>query len=367
MKLNKLQSVDSTMNKYLSLMIAKGRSRPAVAGDAMATASFRAPNGVRFIPGENVLLLAVNLPKMSAAHRSKAAAFAVEDLIAQPLDEVHVALGPELATNRWLVGVVARTALPANAPAKARARLRLLPDTLALPVPATGHWTVWRQGVRVLVRLSDATGFVTNPQAFPVLHQIAGAPEITLYGGDIELEHTRATLPALTLPSRFDLAEGQRQPLRVPALARRLAAVAAFAGLGHLLILSADVVSLSRQQAALMTELRTLSDAPPDVAIDNLLTQILAPAPTAPEAGFFPLLDTTFVAIADLTGSVSLRELRYSAAEDDLTLTLQAPDLGTLQQVEADFVAARLAVTSGPATSANGTAEQQMTLQGPPG
>lgn len=354
------------MNKYLSLMVRAGRSGPGVAGSALAPPSLRPPDGVRFIPGEDVLLLAVTLPKMSGAHRRTAAGFAVEDLIARPLDEVHVALGPELAANQWLVGVVARTVLAANLPDSSSAGRRLLPDTLALPVPTSGHWAVWREGQRVLVRLPDATGFVTNPLALPVLHRIAGEPAITLYAGDIALVHTVDTLPPITLPSRFDLADGQGQPFRVPQLASRLAAIAALAGLGHLVVLSADAGSLSRQEAALVAELRTVSNAPADVMIDDLLAQILSPAPAAQEAVFLPLLNKTFMAIADRTGSVALRELRYSGAQDTLTLTLQAPDLGTLQQVETDFVEAQLDVTSGPAISANGTAEQQLTLQWPP-
>lgn len=350
------------MNKYLSLMVRVGRSGPTAAKIALAAPSLRPPDGVRFIPGEDVLLLAVTLPKMSAAQRRTAAAFAVEDQIARPLDEVNVVLGPELAANQWLVGVAARTVLPADK----RTSLRVLPDTLALPVPANGHWAVWREGPRVLVRLSDGTGFVTNPLALPVLHQIAGAPVITLYGGDIALDNTAGTLPPINLPPGFDLTDRQSQSFSVPPLARRLGAIAAMATLGHLAILSADTVMLSRQQAVLITELRLAADAPPEVVIDDLLARILAPAPPAPEAGFLPLLGASFAAIADRTGSVSLRELRYAAAQDSLTLTLQAPDLGTLQQVETDLLAAEIAVRSGPATNANGTAEQQLTLQGPP-
>ena len=170
----------------------------------------------------------------------------------------------------------------------------------------------------------------------------------------------------MALPTPFDLYTGQSQTLIASPLARRLMAIAAFAAVGHLGILSADTISLARSQIALATELRAAVGAPHDVNIDVLLARILAPKQSAPDAGFLPLLSATFAAAAPQSGSISVRELRYSAAQNTLTLTLQAPDLGTLQQVETSLASAGLAVTSGPATNAGGTAEQQLTLQGPP-
>lgn len=350
------------MNKYLSFIARVGRPGPADAKIGSATPSLRPPVGVQFIPGEDVLLLSVTLPKMSPAQRRAAVAFAVEDHIARPLEEVHVAIGPELAPNQWLVGIVARTALPAIT----KAHLRILPDTLALPVPPPGNWALWQENGRVLIRLPDGMGLVTNPNALPILHQIAGAPAITLYAGQIALDHSTGILPPISLPPQFDLTDRQTQAFKVPPLARRLATIAGIAALGHLAILAADTASLARQQTALMTKLRAAADAPPEANNDDILARILAPAPSAPEAGFLPLLSTTFAAIADQTGSVTLRDLRFAAVQRSLTLTLQAPDLGTLQQVETNLAAASLAVTAGPATNANGTAEQQLTVQGPP-
>jgi general secretion pathway protein L len=320
-----------------------------------------APAGVQFVPGEQVLLLAVTLPKMSAAQRRATVAFAVEDQIARPLDEVHVALGPLLSGNRWLVGVIARTALPTLA----QSGIRLVPDTLALPVPPEGHWSVFEVSGRVLIRLPDGTGFVTGAQGLAVLHQIAGSPAITLYSGQIAASHVRASLPQVAVPSAFDLSDHRGNSHTVPPLARRLMAIAALAALGHLAILATDTISLSRRQAALEAELRSAAGATPDMAIDALLTRILAPQRSAPK-GFLDLISTAFVAAAPQSGQVSVRELRYTAAQNDLTLTVQAADLGTLQLLETSIGSAGLVVQSGAATSAGGTAEQQLTLQGPP-
>lgn len=354
------------MKKILHLIGRAGPSRrPSRRPRAMAAPSqevLQAPAGIRYIPGEEVLLLAVTLPKMSAAQRSAAAAFAVEDHIARPLDEVHVALGPELDANRWLVGVTARAALPvATKPGE-----RILPDTLALPIPGPGHWAVLETKGRILIRQPDGTGFVTGAEALPVLHQIAQAPTIRLYAGDIALPHSRAPLPPPQLPARFDLTDRSGTSLAIPPLARRLMTIAAVAAAGHLAILAVDILSLSRKQADLARQLQSAAGAPPEARIDDLLAQVLAPKVGAPEAGFLPLLSATFAAVAAQTGQVSLRDLRYGAAQDSLTLTLQAADLHKLQQIETDLVSAQFAVTTGPATSASGVAEQQLTVQGPP-
>jgi type II secretory pathway component PulL len=151
----------------------------------------------------------------------------------------------------------------------------------------------------------------------------------------------------------------------VPPLARRLLAIAAFAALGHLAILTADTLSLSRRQAALEAELRNTAGAMPDIGIDALLTRILAPPRSAPK-GFLDLISATFAAAAPQSSQVSVRELRYAAAQNELAVTLQAADLATLQLLETSLDVAGLVVQSGPATSAGGTAEQQMTVQSPP-
>jgi general secretion pathway protein L len=62
--------------------------------------------GTLFVPGEDVLLLAVDLPIASRRHRMEALPFAIEDRIAEPLDAVHVAIGAQLSPNRYLAAVV---------------------------------------------------------------------------------------------------------------------------------------------------------------------------------------------------------------------------------------------------------------------
>lgn len=346
------------MNKFLRIPIWPRKQAPLPTPPGGA---FACPNGIRFVPGEDVLLLTVTLPRMSPAQRRAAIAFAVEDHIARPLDEVHAALGPELEPGRWLVGVIAKAALPKDT----SPGTRLLPDTFALPTPAPGHWSVWECEGRILIRLPDATGLATRLAAFAVLHLTAGTPAITLYAGTLPVSHARAPLPPLNLPSPFDLTTTHSQTLAFPPLLRHLAAIALVAALGHLAILATDTFTLARHEARLATALKQAANAPADADLNTLLTRILTAPKSSTDTGLLPLLATTFQAIAPQSGSVSFRDLRFAAAQNSLTLTAEAADLGALQALETSLAAAGLNVTAGPATSANGAAEQQLTLQGP--
>ncbi|MGL5010120.1 MAG: type II secretion system protein GspL, partial [Paracoccaceae bacterium] len=217
-------------------------------GSVTLMAAPPAPAGVRFVAGEDVLLLAVAMPEMSAAQRRAAVGFAVEDLIARPLDEVHVVLGPAVA-ERWLVAVIGRDVLEAL-PAAAKARL--VPDVLAVPVPEAGQWSVWAGPSRVLVRTADGAGFAAAMGALPYFHLAAGRPGIVLYGGVLDAQFSvlrPAVLPTQLEASlqRFDLSMGgAARGMTLPRAWRQMAAVVVLAGLGHLWLLATDTWALGR-------------------------------------------------------------------------------------------------------------------------
>ena len=165
------------------------------------------------LPGELALLLRVPLPLASHRQRQAAVAYAVEDLIAEPLEAVHVALGPELGPGEYLVAVVGRAEMEVWAPQAKKAGQRLVPDVLALPIPPEGSWSVREIAGRVLVRRPDGTGFVTRIDSFEAFWRIGSAPQIVLYGGNLpETVPAGATglLPAAATDTtaRFDLLQG---------------------------------------------------------------------------------------------------------------------------------------------------------------
>jgi general secretion pathway protein L len=329
------------------------------------------PDGVQYMPGEDVLLLVVAMPAMSMAQRRAAVAFAVEDRIAAPLDDVHVVLGPAIGDDgNWLVAVIARDVLARVAPDR---KTRLLPDTLALPLPDAGHWSVWTDGNRVLVRTADGAGFATQATALPVYHLAADRPEIVLYDGMLDAQF--GDMRPAPLPTRPDfvldrldlnIARDKGRSLTLPTTWVRMAAVLAFAAVGHIGLLIADTWALGHIRAARQADVRGVLDAmgqPAGDDIDAAIIQTLARANGANRPRLIAMMSQTFAALSPQAGRVTLNDLRYGADQDSLTVTLQAPDIVTLQGVEVALKGAGFRVTAGAATTVGGLAEQQLILQ----
>lgn len=331
---------------------------------------FSAPKGVSLVPGEDVLLLAVDLPVMTASQRRASLGFAIEDRIAQPLDEVQVVPGPQMPSGQWLVAVVARSVLQGFATDTVKPAL--WPDVLLLPVPGSG-WSVWAGGARALVRLPDGTGFATTLTNLPAFWASAGSPDLALYGGALpgSLPITsRAELPAVPDPDLrgFDLRTGlggTNGRLSLPKGARPLLLVAGVAALAHLGLLVTDVAALSRLAAQGEAELRTALSAPADADLDAALSKALAlRQPTDGGSGLLELLTQVFSSIGGQAGAVSVQDLRYQATGNQAVLTIEAPDLAALQSVQTALTGAGLDVTSGAATTSDGAAEAQITIRG---
>ncbi len=333
-------------------------------------AALPAPRGVVLVPSEQVLLLAVPMPGMSASQRRAAAGFAVEGMIARPLDDVRVVLGPVLPGGRtWLVAVIAADTAATFGD---RPKTRFVPDVLMLPIPAPGRWSVWQLAARVLVRAPDGTGFATDPAGLPYFHLAAGRPDIVLFGGALDPQFSvvaRGTLPASPDPSlqQFDLAQGSPPHFAAWQSWRPFAAVAAVAGLAHLALLATDVWALHQISAQRQNTLRTTLGQlgqPADTDLDSAASAILAQAGGAAVPQFVPLTAQAFAAISAEQGRVTTSELRFAADGHSLTLQLQAPDIATLQNVETALTAAGFQVDGGAATTREGLAEQELTLAG---
>lgn len=327
------------------------------------------------LPSEHALLLRVALPL--AAHRQRLAAvgFAVEDSIAEPLEAVHVALGPELAPGEYLVAVVRHAVMADWAPRAHAAGARLVPDALGLPVPPEGRICVRENAGRVLVRRADGTGFAAGLAAFKALWRIDGAPQIVLYGG--KLPETLPVSAAGLMPAQppgamgFDLLQERyaRNTGGWARMARRLALVIGLALAAHGAILGAETYALQRiaqdREAALRSALAVrMPDLPAGLPLDAALARALPQGPGAAENGFLPLLAQVAEVLSPLTGQVALRNLAYDGAGGSLAILVEAPDLATLQRIETDLTAAGIAVSAGVATTGDGAAEVRYVIGG---
>ncbi len=327
-----------------------------------------APAGVALVPTEDVLLLSVALPAMPAAQRRAAVGFAIEDRIAQSLDDVHVALGQQRSPGVWLVAVTARSVL------SDAINMAHWPDVMLVPVPRAG-WAVWVGSGRAVVRLPDGTGFATASDTLRAFWTAAGSPAVTLYGGTLPAgvpSTAQADLPVTPDPAiaGFDLRAGRQGAGKGqlwPKGAGALLAVLLMAAFAHLGVIVADVIALTRMANERQVSLRTELQLPVDADLDAALTQALSARQTDATRGVLDLLTRAFAAIGDQAGRVFLQEFRYVASDNSAVLSIDAPDLATLQAVETALNAAGLKVTAGAATSSDGAAQVQMTLQGDDG
>ena len=111
------------------------------------------------IAAASVRLIALRLPPMSAERIPAAAAFALEDQIAGPADEQHIAVITEQADGT----VVAAVATRGLVAALHGEFVRVVAEPTLAPLPAAGRWCWYGSGTGgAFVRKSDGTAFATS-------------------------------------------------------------------------------------------------------------------------------------------------------------------------------------------------------------
>ncbi len=321
------------------------------------------------VPTEAVLLLAVDLPPVSAAQRRAGVPFAVEDRLAEPLEAVHVVLGVALAPRVWLAAVVTRIQMDdwlAELTARGIERARLVPDALLLPVPPPGLWHVTATAGRVVARIDDGTGFAAPTAGFIALWRAAGSPPCTHFGsdppGDLPVVATRE-LPKLdVLP--LNLRAGP-YAAAMPAIARalrRATAVAACGLISYTVVLAGDARALAARAAAHRERAEALlRQALPGTPLPD--DDALLPAAGGRDP-LLPLLVRSSAALRPV-GGLGWSRVAWSAADRRLVLSVRADDIAGLQKAQAALAAAGLAAASGTVTAAEGHADGEITVRTP--
>ena len=116
------------------------------------------------VAGEHVLLAEAVLPGRNRQHLVRAAPYALEEQVVDDVENLHFAIGPRGADNRYVVAVVSRARMDRWVGVLRDAGIRadvMLPDMLALPVESDA-WTVAEESPRLLVRTGAASGFVVD-------------------------------------------------------------------------------------------------------------------------------------------------------------------------------------------------------------
>lgn len=305
------------------------------------------------VPGESVLLLAVDLPLPSRAKRIEALPFAIEDRIADPVDAVHIALGQEIAPGRYLVGVVRHDRMQQwveDAEAAGLAHAAIVPDALALSVPEADAWHVEPRGGRVLVRNGDGTGFAAPRTMIGAIWERAGRPAIRNLGreplGELPQDYLtddalaweqRLRTPALDLRQGVYSRRGGRSNWR-----KRLAWIVAAGIAAHVVISAADTVMLRVIAERRADDLRaTVAQVAPGTSISgDLRAGIADMLPVAGPAGsaFVPQLTRASRALAPLDGTITTRAMRFEG--NALVIDLEPGETGLIERVRGAMRAA---------------------------
>lgn len=341
--------------------------------------NFLIPDGMRddlvILPAEHVALHVLDLPIRSTRQRREAIPYALEEAVGTPLEQIHFAVCETFADGRMLIAVIDARLMESQI--SSALDLPIVAEQMLVPPPAPNAdgratWRTIREGDRILVRVSDGTGFAAHAKSLAILWRAAGKPFIEAYGAPLPDTVTSSAQPNGLVPSfksldKYDLRQGAYQRSR--GLARPLRWLAASFALGlfiHLGLIAADVraqreIAERLQEAASMALDTRLPDASADDPPALLIRQIASVSAAQRGSNFLPLMNDVSKAWLSEDVSVQLRQLNWS--NNGLKLVVETPDLEALQRAEASLAAGGLQVSSGSATADAGSARAEFTVR----
>jgi len=224
------------------------------------------------------------------------------------------------------------------------------------------------------VRVSDGTGFIIDVTMLPLIWPQAGKPPIKSYGDRLpDTIVAGSYAPQPPKPDPKDLGVDLRQGAFAPKATdwtrhlKRVASIAALGLIGHLGIVIADTVALTRiadrERAAAQAAIDTML---PGIIVTSDVQPILrrlAPVDTPPKGGaFLPMLEDLSAALLDVDSQITFRRMIFADNPARLTILVEVPGLDDLQQAEGLLRASGFRVTSGAATASAGGAEAEFVV-----
>lgn len=154
---------------------------------AEAAAAVEGRRATLVVPGDDVLLASAVVPGGSAVRAQQAIPFALEEQLADDVDELHFALGAKAKDEVWPVAVLGREAMTRIVEQCAQAGLRpteVVPEPLVLALDGAGRgrarvdtasepgesvWTALLDRDRVVVRTHPHRGFACEADLLPLM------------------------------------------------------------------------------------------------------------------------------------------------------------------------------------------------------
>lgn len=288
--------------------------------------------GVVWVPSERVHLARVNLPLASHAGRLKALPYAIEPLLGEAPEEVHVALGPALTGADYVAAALSCQTMQAYAD-RAGTTARLVPDVFMLPVPPPETWNAGEIAQRVLVRTPDGAGFACSKEAFGVFYEAAGRPACHMMFGAPEGLPGMMSEPAAAWTGQdalLDLRQGAfaagRQAQESRVFLQMQIAAAALAIFTFATAAEAWVVqgAADRHSARLSADLASkFPGLPATDGTPETIERLSAVRNQAKESGFIAVLSIAATAF-EPGGEMALQRAEFDARASRLVLSLEA-------------------------------------------
>ncbi len=321
------------------------------------------------VPGTEVGCHSVRLPAQPPDLLRRSAAYALEDEIAVPVEEVHVAVGqpsgPAGSRPAFVVDPAQMDAWIDRLRALNLGQARLVADISVLP----GENMVVDAGRHLLFASPDVRFAADAGLPDDALQALlpAGGPPARLLGAAMagRLGRPAASEPEISLILRLaqwaelqgsltDLRQGRFAPqaatgfdLRAwrPVLAGAAATLVLFAGAAAL-----EARALSRLQDALDARARSVyAAAHPGAPVpEDLGAVVRGPDPSrgAPQPGFLELSALLYEALPE-AGPVTLQGLRFDADTGQLVASLSYPEFGGDIEIKTQLESRGLTVTLG--------------------
>lgn len=325
---------------------------------------------VLIVPGMDVLLTETHLPIRQSQKLAQAVPFALEDQLAEDVDNLHFALGARLPEGGVPVAVVARRRMDAWLAPFLENDVRpdaLYPDMLCLPDARDGEtqtWTALIERGHALLRCGRDRGFACDDNLLDDLLRRASAAELP----DLRMYVAADAAAPKDLPGRVEIVpapdgeltlilEGltQRPPLNLLQGSyalhgdaaqrwrpwRATAALAAALIVAYLVVQGLTAYQLGQRAAALHSEAaQTFRRSFPDVQrivdmrtqAERALTRLTRTADG--DTGLLFLLARTAQALARTPG-LTVDEIEYRDGRVDLSL--KGKSLQSLEHLRAHF------------------------------
>lgn len=325
------------------------------------------------LPNTELLLTTLEIPAMPAHRLQQAVPYALEEQVAEDIEDLHFALGGRDAEKRLAVAVVARRDFDKYLKQLREHHLTatvILPEVFA--VPLTEGWSVLQLGQRVVVRSGKQAGFAVETENLATVLALSELPiQITLWGK--MTESVRLALMALNIPiieqqlsentlvttsyqsHFFNLLQGTYQPTRATMQWwrpwRLTVVLLVFFGVLQLADLVIFYQQLQQQTQQLNQQIeqiyrQTFPTAQkivnPRVQMEQQLKELTAKTTHSPSANFLVMLNQLSPILTKAT-ALTVKEIHFQ--NNKLELNLEATDVTTLEGLKRLLKAANVDAT----------------------